>query len=957
MRFTLFTLCLFALNVVFAQNPVPATPAQSRIQSYAQRQSLRDASIANAIEFRNVGPTVMSGRVADIDVWEEDPTHFYVAYASGGLWKTENNGLSFTPLFEKEVVMTIGDIAVDWKTGTIWVGTGEVNASRSSYAGTGIYKSTDEGKTWTHLGLPETHHIGRILLHPDDPNTAWVAALGHLYSSNPERGLYKTTDGGKSWDRTLYAGPETGVVDLIMEPGNPDVLYAATWQRERRAWNFVESGAASAIYKSTDGGNTWARLTNINSGFPAGEGTGRIGLDIVQTEDNTILYAAIDNYGRRPAKEKEDELTKAELRTMSKEAFLELPPYQVKGYLRSNGFPKKYDLETVLEMVKTDEITPQDLVAYMEDANSLLFDTPVIGLEVYRSDNGGRTWKKTHNDYIDQVYNSYGYYFGQIRVAPQDPDQIFVMGVPVLRSDDGGKTWTNIMQDNVHADHHALWINPNRPEHLILGNDGGINISYDNGAHWAKCNSPAVGQFYTVAVDHAEPYRIYGGLQDNGVWMGPSTYEASDRWHSTGQYPYKEIMGGDGMQVAIDPRDNQTVYTGFQFGNYFRINTSTEKTTYITPKPDLGERPYRWNWQAPIHLSIHNPDILYMGAHKMLRSMDQGEHFEEISGDLTQGGVTGDVPYGTLSSIHESPLQFGLLYTGSDDGTVHLSRDGGFSWSNITSNLPGDLWVSRVQASAHQKSRVYVALSGYRWDDFTPYLYVSEDYGSTWQRIGTDLPLEPVNVIREDPEHPELLYVGTDHGLYISLDKGKHFMLLDNNLPAVAVHDLAIQNTAKELVVGTHGRSIYVGRIKELQQLDSSLMAKALHAFPPDPIRYRSNWGKKSVWEQTIPKAQIPVYANRPGKASVTVSTPDSLELQNFEVQLSKGLNYIAYGLTISEEILDEYNETLNKDRKSDEKPVRIKVMDNGNAYLYRGNYSLEIQFGEQTVQETLKLE
>lgn len=950
-------LCFFALHGLSAQNPVPATPAQPRIQSYAQRQALRDASIANAIAFRNVGPTVMSGRVADIDVWEEDPTHFYVAYASGGLWKTENNGLSFTPLFEKEVVMTIGDIAVDWETGTIWVGTGEVNSSRSSYAGTGIYKSTDEGKTWTHLGLPETHHIGRILLHPDDPNTAWVAALGHLYSSNPERGLYKTSDGGKSWARTLYAGPETGVVDLIMEPGNPDVLYAATWQRERRAWNFVESGAESAIYKSTDGGDTWARLTNINSGFPTGEGTGRIGLDMVQADGNMILYAAIDNYGRRPAKQKEDELTKAELRTMTKEAFLELPPYQIKDYLRSNGFPKKYSLETVLEMVTKDEITPQDLVAYVEDANSLLFDTPVIGLEVYRSDNGGRTWSKTHDDYIDQVYNSYGYYFGQIRVAPQDHNQIFVMGVPVLRSDDGGKTWTNIMQDNVHADHHALWINPNRPEHLILGNDGGINISYDNGAHWVKCNSPAVGQFYTVAVDDAKPYRIYGGLQDNGVWMGPSNYEASDRWHSTGQYPYKEIMGGDGMQVAIDPRDNQTVYTGFQFGNYFRINTSTEKTTYITPKPNLGERPYRWNWQAPIHLSIHNPDILYMGAQKMLRSMNQGENFEEISGDLTQGGMTGDVPYGTLSSIHESPLQFGLLYAGSDDGLVHLSRDGGFSWSNITSNLPGDLWVSRVQASAHQKSRVYVALNGYRWDDFTPYLYVSEDYGSTWQRIGQDLPLEPVNVIREDPEHPELLYVGTDHGLYISLDKGKHFMLLDNNLPAVAVHDLAIQNTAKELVVGTHGRSIYVGRIKELQQLDSTLMAKALHAFPPDPLRYRPNWGKKSVWEQTIPKAQIPVYANRPGKATVTIFTQDSLELQNFEVQLSKGLNYLSYDLKINEEILNEYNKNLNKDRKPDEKPVRIKVMDDGNAYLYKGEYSVEIEFGEETAEETLKLE
>lgn len=943
--------------MVSGQNQVPSTPAQLRLDSYQQRGVLRNASVANAIEFRNVGPTIMSGRVADIDIWEKDPTHFFVAYASGGLWKTENNGLSFTPLFDKEAVMSIGDIAVDWSTGTIWVGTGEVNSSRSSYAGAGIYKSTDEGKTWTHLGLPETHHIGRILLHPDDPETAWVAALGHLYSSNPERGLYKTTDGGNTWKRTLYTGPETGIADLIMEPDNPDVLYAASWQRERRAWNFIESGAASAIYKSTDAGETWARLTNPKSGFPTGEGAGRIGLDIVRADGKTLLYAAIDNYSRRPKKMKEDQLTKEALRDMPKDTFLALPSYQIKDYLRSNGFPQKYDLETVRDMIKKEEITPQALVAYVEDANSLLFDTPVIGLEVYRSENGGRTWEKTHDDYINQVYNSYGYYFGQIRVAPQNPNQIFVMGVPILRSDDGGKTWTNIMQDNVHADHHALWINPNRAEHLILGNDGGINISYDNGAHWAKCNSPAVAQFYTVAVDDAQPYRIYGGLQDNGVWMGPSTYEASDRWHATGQYPYKEIMGGDGMQVAIDPRDNHTVYTGFQFGNYYRINTATEKTTYITPKPDLGERPYRWNWQTPIHLSVHNPDILYMGANKLLRSMNQGEHFKAISDDLTQGGIIGDVPYGTLSSIHESPLQFGLLYAGSDDGLVHMSRDGGFSWSNVTGDLPKDLWVSRVQASAHKESRVYLALNGYRWDDFTPYLYSSDDYGATWQRIGTDLPLEPVNVIKEDTENPELLYVGTDHGLYISLDKGQHFMLLDNNLPAVAVHDLAIQNTAKELIVGTHGRSIYVGRIKELQQLDSSLIAQGLHVFTPDAIRYRSGWGKKSVWERKVPQALIPVYAQSACPATLTIQTTDSLKLRSFEVKLVKGLNYIPYDLTISEKTLDEYNDFLNKNREPDQKPVHIKVMDNEKAYLYSGTYTIEIQTEEASVEETLKLE
>ena len=416
-------------------------------------------------------------------------------------------------------------------------------------------------------------------------------------------------------------------------------------------------------------------------------------------------------------------------------------------------------------------------------------------------------------------------------------------------------------------------------------------------------------------------------------------------------------MGGDGMQVAIDNRDNQTVYTGFQFGNYFRINTATDKTTYITPKPDLGERPYRWNWQAPIHLSAHNPDILYMGANKMLRSMNKGDHFEAISDDLTQGGIKGDVPYGTLSSIHESPLQFGLLYAGSDDGLVHISRDGGFSWSDITGNLPKDLWVSRVQASAHQKSRVYLALNGYRWDDFTPYLYVSEDYGATWQRIGDDLPLEPVNVIKEDPENPNLLYVGTDHGLYVSLDRGERFMLLDNNLPAVAVHDLAIQNTAKELVVGTHGRSVYIGRIKELQQLDNNLMNQELHAFPPDPVRYRPGWGKKSVWERKTPQALIPVYAQSAGPATLTVSTTDSLELQNYQVALQTGLNYLFYDFTINKKILDEYNQILNKDRKPEEKPINVKTMDDGKAYLYTGAYKVTIATSEHLADCLLRLE
>jgi len=953
---TLFFL-LLAFTLQAQDFPSP-TPAKDRMESYQTRQNLRRQSILNEIPFRNVGPTVMSGRVADIDVWEKDPTHFFVAYASGGLWKTENNGLSFEPLFDQEAVMTIGDIAVDWASNTIWVGTGEVNSSRSSYAGAGIYKSTDGGKNWQHLGLAETHHIGRILLHPDDPNTAWVAALGHLYSSNPERGLYKTTDGGKSWEQQLYPGPKAGAVDLLLDPLDPNTLYLAAWERERRAWNFVESGPASAIYKSTDGGSNWQRMTVADSGFPTGDGVGRIGIDAVAQNGKTILYAALDNYNRRPKEEEETKgLTKDALRQMSRAEFLELPLYEIEDYLRSNGFPSKYSAETVRQQIKAGELTPVQLVEYTEDANALLFDTPVVGLEVYRSEDGGQSWAKTHEDYLDQVYNSYGYYFGQIRVAPNDPNKVFVMGVPILRSDDGGQSWENIMQANVHADHHALWINPQREGHLLLGNDGGINISYDDGAHWAKCNSPAVGQFYTVAADQAEPYRIYGGLQDNGVWMGPSTYEASERWHSTGQYPYRSIQGGDGMQVAIDTRDNTTVYTGFQFGNYFRINTETEERQYITPKPELGERPYRWNWQAPIHLSVHNQDILYMGANKMLRSLDQGESFEEISDDLTLGGKPGDVPYGTLTSIHESPLQFGLLYAGSDDGQVHLSRDGGYNWENRNEGLPKHLWVSRIQASAHAKGRVYLALNGYRWDDFTPYLYLSEDYGANWLPIGESLPLEPINVIKEDPVNPDLLYVGTDHGLYVSLDRGASFMLVDKPLPAVPVHDLVVQPKAKELVVGTHGRSIYVGRVRELQQLDSALLAAPLHAFTPDPIPYRYSWGEASVWERELPEVQLPIYCQEAGRVKIRILTENGLELASRERKGIRGLNYLPYDLTLDPAVLEAYNSYLNQDREETEKPIEVKTADNGKAYLHKGTYTIKLEQGGQAVSTTLTVQ
>ncbi len=637
----LLTFCTLA----YSQLEPPFTPAVERIKSFEQRKKLIDNSLLGDIAFTNIGPAVQSGRVADLDVSPTDPTHFYVAYASGGLWKTVNNGTSFEPLFDREMVMTIGDIAVDWATNTIWVGTGEVNSSRSSYSGTGVFKSTDGGKTWSHLGLGESHHIGRIVLHPSNPNTAWVAVLGHLYSPNQERGVYKTTDGGQTWTRVLFINDNTGAIDLMADPANPDILYAAAWERTRRAWNFSEGGPGSGIYKSTDGGQTWALISGGKSGFPDGEGIGRIGLAMAQADGQTLLYAVLDNQTPRPKKEKEkkdDVLTKDDLRSMSKEDFLKLDAKKVQAYLDNNGFPKKYSAEKVQKMVKQDKIQPLALVEYIEDANTLLFDTEVTGAEVYVSRDGGQSWAKTHEGYLDDLFYTYGYYFAQIRVAPQSQGQkLYTMGVPVLRSEDAGKTWKSINGENVHVDHHALWVSPSRPGHLILGNDGGVNISFDDGEHWIKCNTPPVGQFYAVAVDMSEPYNVFGGLQDNGVWRGPSTYKADVGWHNNGRYPYRFVLGGDGMQVAVDTRDNNTIYTGYQFGNYFRFDLAMDSSFSITPRHELGERPLRWNWQTPIHLSVHNPDILYMGSNKLHRSFNQGRSFEAISGDLTTGGKKG----------------------------------------------------------------------------------------------------------------------------------------------------------------------------------------------------------------------------------------------------------------------------------------------------------------------------
>ena len=826
-NFFKITLILLLIIVNSAQAQIKPSTAAERLNSLQKRKLLEKDTLLNSIKFRNIGPSIMSGRVVDVDVNPTDPTEFYVAYASGGLWYTKNNGQSLVPVFDKENVFSIGDIAVNWRAGIIWVGTGEANSSRSSYPGLGVYKSSDKGKTWENLGLPESHHIGKINLHPTDNNVAWVAVLGHLYSPNKERGIYKTTNGGKTWKQTLFVDENTGAADMDINPKNPDELYAAMWYRTRRAWNFEEGGKTSGIYKSTDGGNTWKPVTAAGSGFPVGDGLGRIGVAVFASSPN-IIYATLDNQGRRPdtAQKKADtNYVLKNFKDLTLESFQNLDDKKLDTFFVNNNFKEKYTAASVKDLVKSGKIKPTEIYNYLLDANTALFETPIIGCEVYRSDDAGVTWKKVNTKGLN-LYNTYGYYFGKISVSNTNADKVVISGFNLMLSTDGGKTFKDTDNDATHPDWHGCWMNPNKDNHWVAANDGGCNVTYDDGEHWFKANTPSVGQFYKITVDDAKPYNIYGGLQDNGTWFGPANAKDNDQWDYEGVYPWKQIGGGDGMQVQIDTRDNKTAYSGFQFGFYGRRNTDGGKRLFIYPRPDIGEPKYRFNWQTPIWLSRHNQDIFYYATNKFHRSLQKGENLEPLSADLTNGGIPGDVPFGTATTLVESPMKFGLIYVGTDDGNIQVSKDAGYTWTKINLTLPKavqGLYVSRVTPSAFKEGRVYVSLNGYRNDNFGSYLFVSEDFGTTWIQLGNDLPMEPVNVVTEDPKKENIIYVGTDNGLYASFNMGKTFMILDNNLPRVPVHDIAIQQRENEMVIGTHGRSIYIAKLKDIHKLYDKL--------------------------------------------------------------------------------------------------------------------------------------
>ncbi len=745
----------------------------------AQDENLFNEELLKFFTFRELGPAVQGSRILDIEVPSEKPYTFYVSFATGGLWKTENNGTTFTSLFDHQAAPAIGDVAIaPSNPDIVWIGTGTAASGRLTIKGAGVFKSVDGGKSWKYQGLRETRHIGRISIHPHNPDIVYVAALGYHFSYNQERGLFKTTDGGVTWEKVLYISDKVGVVEVVLDPKNPDTVYAASYDKWRLPWHFEESGPETAIYKSSDAGKTWKKLSN---GLPIGK-LGRIGLAIYPKNPN-ILYAIIENANMRPPTEEE----------------------------------AKRDEERGEE--------PQERR---------------IGGELYRTEDAGETWKKI-NSTEDNLGG--GKWYGQVRVDPNNDQVVYVLNTPLQRSADGGETWgkrgvENIAR-NVHVDHHVVWIDPENSDHIILGNDGGLAVTYDWGKTWDVYENIPGAQFYAIGVDMDEPYHIYGGTQDTGSMKIPS----NSVYGEITREDWASVGGGDGMYNQVDPNDSRWLYNDYQLGAIQRFDQKLGRGTSIRPRRESGEKPYRFNWTAPIHISPHNSRIIYLGAEVLLRSINRGADWQEISADLTTNDpekLKGNIEHCNITTISESPLTPGIIWVGTDDGKVQLTRDGGGNWTDTTANLtqagaPEDFCVSRVFASHHDEGTAYVVKTGFQRDDFRPFIHKTTDFGQTWISISGDLPDGVVHVIVEDRKNPNLLFVGKEFGVWVSIEGGDRWVRLMNNIPTQDIYDLVIHPRENDLVVGTYGRGIYVADITPLQEMSEEVLAKEMHLFDVEP--------------------------------------------------------------------------------------------------------------------------
>ena len=761
---TLLALSLFLLttSASFAQQKGPVTEGRDRMTRYGQHLDLLASSSLKDVHWQYLGPTNISGRCTDVEAVRPRGRSYtiYVAAASGGVWKTDNEGVSWEPIFEQAATTDIGDIALDPNNpDVLWVGTGEANIFRSSMAGCGLYRTMDGGKSWEHMGLANTNTIARIVIHPTNTDIVYVAASGPEWTENRERGIFRTLDGGKTWEKVLYVNERTAGNDLVMDPSNPEVLYATTWERIRLKWNdprTEEDYTGSGIWKTTDGGDHWEP---INEGLPPANKRGRIGIDLCASKPQ-VVYAFVDKY-----------------ETARDEAYEE-----VESYGRPQG-----------KVIK--------------------------GATVYRSDNGGENWTQTSGlteemkTYMERHSATYGWVFGQIRVDPVDENTIYTMGLALNVSRDGGKTFERLR--GMHGDHHGLWIDPDHTDYLLNTNDGGICVSYDKGKYW-RCflNNLPVVQFFNVNYDMKDPFRVYGSIQDHG-----SMYGIVDLSRGRDQVPAVEFEwapGGEGSSHAIHPLHTDLVFSAGFYGRIQRTCMGGEgdwrkQTKTILPNTYPEEPRLRGQWIAPFILSNHNPDIVYHGMQHVMMSRDRGDTWEWISPDLTHNDPDkmGDISYQTISSLAESPLKFGLLYAGTDDGRLHRTRDGGDTWEEILSGLPRDKWISRIEASRFEMGTVYMTQNGKRDDDFQVYVWSSDDFGDSWQDLSGNIPIGPVNVIREDPVNPEILYVGTDIGVYVTKDRGATWEVL-GDLPSTYVHDLVIHPRDNMIIIATHGRGIWV---------------------------------------------------------------------------------------------------------------------------------------------------
>ena len=771
------------------------------------RQPGRQQALLDAFAWRSIGPANMAGRVTDIEAVERDASVVFVAAASGGVWKSTNAGTTWEPIFDRYGTASIGDIAVYQRDPDIvWVGTGESCVRNSVGWGDGVYKSIDGGTSFVNVGLRDTHHIGEVVTHPSNPELVYVAAQGHLWSHSGQRGVFRTRDGGKTWEPLAGGLPDdgrTGATDLKMDPSNPDVLYAAFWERIRRPYRFDSGGTGGGIFKTVDGGRTWKKLT---VGLPEGP-TGKIGLAISRSTPNVVM-AIVEHGYQPPARTKEGE---------------ENPGYA---------------------------------------------DLTKPGTGIYRSEDAGKTWRLVNR------YNNRPFYYSHIYLDPKNDRLVYVLAGSARVSDDGGRSFPRSLQ-GISGDFHALWIDPANPLRFYVGNDKGAYSTFDRGQRFTMFDNMAIGQFYAVTLDNRDPYWVYGGLQDNGNWGGPSN---SRDWNGILNDHWFKFHAGDGFHTTVDPNDWRTVYTEAQGGVIRRVDAvfrQMGKTITPTPptivnyadhapkasapapgspsgtdRPDRLPASFRFNWSAALTLSPHDSRVVYFGGNHLFRSADRGETWAIISPDLTtndpektnpeSGGLTRDVTsaetHCTIVTIGESPLRPGVIWVGTDDGQVQLTRDGGKSWTNVTKavpEVPPATWVSRVAPSRFAEGTAYVSFDGHRSDDFRPWIFRTDDYGTTWTKLSSALPShEPVYVVTEDVRNPRLLFVGTEFGVHVSLDGGASWQRLMNGLPTVPVHDLVVHPRDGDLVAATHGRSVWVlDDITPLQQLTDEVRGARVHLF------------------------------------------------------------------------------------------------------------------------------